>query len=80
MIEIKLKYPFTTDAGQRVEQITLSRPKAKHLRAIKSKNDIDQALELIAILSGMVLEDIENLDLVDFNTIAKKLGELGVGK
>jgi len=73
-VEFALKYPFTNAAGVRVERITLRRARRADLRAASqySKDDFDQDTFLLARLSGLTLEDLDNLDLEDNTQLVQR--------
>ncbi|QOK96816.1 phage tail assembly protein [Ralstonia pseudosolanacearum] len=64
---IPLKYPFTNAAGQRIETLTLRRAKRADMKAAAkySKDDAEQEDFLFAQITGLTLEDIDQLDLAD---------------
>ena len=70
-MEIILQYPFTNAAGQRIEKLTMRRAKRADLKAANrhSKDDGEQEDFLLASLTGMTLEDIDELDLADSKTL-----------
>ncbi len=66
-MDIKLKYPFTNAAGQRIDTLTVRRPKRADMKAAAkySKDEADQEDFLFAQITGLTLEDIDQLDLAD---------------
>lgn len=66
-MHIPLKFPFTNAAGQRIENLTMRRGKRGDMKAATkfSKDDADQEDFLFARLTGLTLEDIDQLDLAD---------------
>ena len=64
---LPLKYPFTNAAGQRIETLTLKRLKRGDLKAANkhSKDDAEQEDFIFARMSGLTIEDIEQLDMAD---------------
>lgn len=70
-MHIPLKFPFTNAAGQRIESLTLRRGKRGDMKAAAkfSKDDADQEDFLFARLTGLTLEDIDQLDLADSKTL-----------
>ena len=81
--EITLKYPVKTATGATVEVITLRRAKVKDLRQMErfGKTDAEQELGLIAHLAGLVPEDLEEIDAVDYRALQDSFRELlGVAK
>jgi hypothetical protein len=66
-MDITLKHPFTNAAGQRIETLTVRRPKRGDMKAAAkySKDEGEQEDFLFARITGLVLEDIDLLDLAD---------------
>ncbi|MDO5940642.1 phage tail assembly protein [Burkholderia cepacia] len=66
-MEITLKHPFTNAAGQRIEKLTIRRAKRSDMKAAAkySKDDGEQEDFLFAQITGLTLEDINQLDLAD---------------
>ena len=84
---IKLSYPFTTAAGTRVEQVELKRLTVKDLKQVRkiSKDPADWDEPLIARSTGILPEDLDNMDLADYLQLQKRfqlvtgMGESGEG-
>lgn len=66
-MKIKLKFPFTNAGGQRIEEVTMRRPKRGDMKAADkySKDEAEQEDFLFARLVGLVLEDMDQIDLAD---------------
>jgi hypothetical protein len=66
-VEITLDYPIDTGRG-RVEKLFVRRPKVKDLRAAArfGKGPEEQETGLFAALTGLVPEDFDGMDLVDY--------------
>ncbi|MCG9079476.1 phage tail assembly protein [Laribacter hongkongensis] len=66
-MQLKLKFPFTNAAGQRFENLTIQRLKRGDLKAADrhSKDAGDQEDFLFARMTGMTLEDLDQLDIAD---------------
>lgn len=66
-MELPLKHPFTNAAGQRIEKLTVRRAKRADMKAAAkySKDDAEQEDFLFAQITGLTLEDIDQLDLAD---------------
>jgi len=73
-IEVALKYPFTSAAGVRIERICLRRAKRADLRAANqfSRDEVDQETFLFARLSGLTMEDLDNLDMEDNDEMVRR--------
>ncbi len=66
-MEITLKHPFTNAAGQRIEKLTMRRAKRADMKAAAkySKDEAEQEDFLFAQITGLTLEDVDQLDLAD---------------
>ena len=64
---IALKHPFTAPDGKRIESVTMRRPKRKDIKLAQkfSKDDVDQEDFLFARLTGLTIEDLDELDAQD---------------
>lgn len=88
MSEIKsniflLTYPFTTAAGARVEQVEMKRLTVKDLKQVRktSKDSADWDEPLIARSTGILPEDLDNMDLADYMELQKRFQQVtGLGK
>ncbi|MFJ4141417.1 phage tail assembly protein [Pseudomonas sp. NPDC089734] len=72
-IKVPLKFPITTGAGERLESLPITRLKRKDLGAAQnySKNDADQEDFLLAKMTGVTLEDLNDLDIADSAMLTK---------
>lgn len=70
----KLSYPFTTAAGTRIELVELKRLTVKDLKQVRkiSKNPADWDEPLIACSTGLLPEDLDNMDLADYLQLQKR--------
>ena len=70
-MEIKLKHPFTTAAGKRIEALAMRRAKVKDLKAANRFGDKpeDQEIALLAILTDLTPEDVQEMDLADYTQL-----------
>ncbi|MFB9160251.1 phage tail assembly protein [Chromobacterium violaceum] len=77
-MQIKLKYPFTNAAGQRIDTLEVSRLKRADLKAAShhSQDDADQEDFLFARMTGLTLEDIDQLDIADSGALADSFREM----
>lgn len=66
-MELPLKHPFSNAAGQRIEKLAVRRPKRADMKAAAkySKDEGEQEDFLFALITGLTLEDIDQLDLAD---------------
>ncbi|AVG15389.1 hypothetical protein CFN79_05655 [Chromobacterium vaccinii] len=82
MDKIKLQYPFTNAAGQRIDTLEVSRLKRADLKAASrhSQDDADQEDFLFARMTGLTLEDIDQLDIADSRALSDCFRQmLGIG-
>ncbi|URL01240.1 phage tail assembly protein [Avibacterium sp. 20-126] len=80
-IIISLDYPITDGEGKTITELHLRRAKAKDLRAAQSqKNEADQEFFLVARLTGLVMEDVGELDVADYQKVQLALKEMQKGK
>lgn len=72
---IKLSEPLKTKDGGTVNEISIRPPKVKDIRAARKSggDDADQEVRLIANLSMLHPDDIDELTLADFAKIQKTL-------
>ncbi len=62
--------------GQKIAEVTVRRPKVKDLRAIEQasqgrQSQLDQGVEMIAQLTGLPREAVDELDAQDFTAISE---------
>ncbi len=81
-MEITLKYPFTNAAGQRIDKLTLRRATRGDMKAAArhSKDDGEQEDFMFARLTGLVLEDIDLIDLADSKVMAETFRQMVDGR
>ena len=81
-MELKLKHPYTTAAGQKLEKLTLRRLKVKDLRAMSEQAGKDEVLlEIVGIsrMCGLAQEDLDDMDAADYQQLKGRFLEyLGV--
>ncbi|AOZ50885.1 phage tail assembly protein [Chromobacterium vaccinii] len=77
-MQIKLQYPFTNAAGQRIDTLEVARLKRADLKAAShhSQDDADQEDFLFARMTGLTLEDIDQLDIADSRALADSFREM----
>lgn len=70
-MELNLKHPFTSAAGTRIETLEIKRLKRGDLKAASrhSKEDAEQEDFLFARMTGLTLEDLEQLDVADSKSL-----------
>jgi hypothetical protein len=77
-MELTLKHHFTNAAGQRIEKLTVRRAKRADMKAAAkySKDEAEQEDFLFAQITGMTLEDIDQLDLADSKALQDTFREM----
>lgn len=78
--KLTLEYPITSPSGEVISELTIRRAKAKDIRKMAGKTDTDQAMSLLSILTGVVPEDLDELDISDFKRAAEILEKQQKGK
>lgn len=79
--KIELDYPIQNGAGEEIKVLNIRRAKAKDLRRMQQKeNAADQEFFLIAQLTGLVPEDIDELDVADYANVQAALTDMMKGK
>lgn len=67
---IELFCPVVLADGTRLERITMRRAKVGDIRAVSHlESDAAQEIAMLARLSGLVPEDLEDLDLCDYKQL-----------
>ncbi len=71
MSEICLKYPVQLASGKALDKLTLRRAKVADLREASrgGASQEDQEVALLARLSGLLPEDVLELDLADYKAL-----------
>lgn len=67
---ITLKYPARLATGQTLTKVTVRRPRVGDLRAVMHiGNEAEQGLALVSRITGLIPEDLDELDLKDLEAI-----------
>lgn len=67
---VVLQYPVKLATGQLLEKVTVRRPRVGDLRAVMHiSNEAEQGLLLVSRVTGLVPEDLDELDLKDLEAI-----------
>ena len=71
MTEVCLKYPVQLASGKALDKLTLRRAKVADLREASrgGASQEDQEVALLARLSGLLPEDVLELDLADYKAL-----------
>lgn len=78
-----LQFPFTTAAGNSVPQLALKRLTVKDLKQVKKthKDPADWDEPLISRSTGLLPEDLDNMDLADYLELQTRFQKItGLGK
>lgn len=75
---LTLVHPFTTAAGTRIERVELKRLTVKDLKQVRkiSKNPEDWDEPLIARSTGILPEDLDNMDLADYLELQRRFQKI----
>lgn len=70
-LHYSLQYPYALGSGEMLNRVTLSRLKVSDIKAVRrlSENVNDWDSLLIARMTGLIPEDIDNMDLVDYQQL-----------
>ena len=78
MSEICLKYPVQLASGKTLDKLALRRAKVADLREASrgSASQEDQEVALLALLAGLLPEDVLELDLADYKALQDAFRDL----
>ncbi|MGX2951454.1 phage tail assembly protein [Ursidibacter sp. B-7004-1] len=79
-VVLKLEHPITDGQGNPITELTIRRPKVKDMRKMRGSNDFEQTISLIAIVTGLVPEDLDELDIVDVKRASGIVEKMQKGK
>ncbi|ANJ91342.1 phage tail protein [Pasteurella multocida] len=77
---VKLDYPIKDGQGNEIAELKIRRAKAKDVRKMRGETDIEQTLSLLAILTGLVPEDLDELDVADMKKATAVIEKMQSGK
>ncbi|MDH2924547.1 tail assembly chaperone E/41/14-like protein [Nicoletella semolina] len=77
---IALNYPIKDGQGNEITELKIRRAKAKDFRQTMQGNSVEGEMRLLARLTGLVPEDIDELDISDYLNAQKVLVEIQEGK
>lgn len=71
MTNLTLKHPVTLGDGRTLTELTLRRAKVRDLRQAQrqASTEPEQELVLLGLLTGLVPEDVEELDMADYKAL-----------
>ncbi|MFM8745087.1 MAG: phage tail assembly protein [Aestuariivirga sp.] len=75
---VKLSHPLRL-GDRTIAEVTIRRPKVRDLRAMEKArepgaSEIDQGIAMAAVLCGLPLEALDEMDAADFASISEVLG------
>ena len=81
-MEIKLKFPFVTPSGQKIESVTIRRLKVRDIKSISDQAEGKPAqLELLGVarMASLIPEDLDEMDAADYQVLKDRfLDVLGI--
>ena len=77
---LTLNYPIQDGQGNTLTKLTIRRPKVNDLRKMKGATEVEQSINILAMVTGLVPEDIDELDMSDFQRAAKVIEDMQAGK
>lgn len=80
--KIALQFPIKNGEGKEITELNLRRAKVadiKRMNELKG-SDAEREIYMIALLTGLVIEDVEQLDIADYKVIQKAFEEMQKGK
>lgn len=80
MFKLTLQYPIKDGNGNEITELNIRRAKARDVRKMKGENDLEQSINLLSTLTGLVPEDIDELDIADLQAAAKIVEGMIKGK
>ena len=80
-ISITLTFPITLGTGETLDTLSVRRAKVKDIRKMSEhQNDADKEMHLLSALTGLVPEDLDNLDISDYAKLQEVMKDMAVGK
>ncbi|OOF44030.1 phage tail protein [Rodentibacter trehalosifermentans] len=79
-VTLTLLFPITDGEGKPLNELKIRRPKVKDIRNMKGSTEIEQSISLISIATGLVPEDIDELDIADFKRVSEVVEKMQKGK
>lgn len=81
-LSIPLKFPFTTAAGTYLTSLPVTRLKRKDISKAQAYSKDDAVVEdfLLAKMTGMTIEDLDDLDIADSKTVTEVFRGMADGR
>lgn len=69
-----LQFPFTSAAGEHINELQLRRLKVKDMHTARRTSDKPEEWDepLMAAMTGLVAEDLAEMDLLDYQALQKR--------
>lgn len=77
---VKLTNPIKDGQGNLITELSIRQGKVKDLRKMRGATEAEQSISLLAILTGLVPEDIDELSIFDFTAAATEIEKMTKGK
>lgn len=77
---VKLDYPIKDGQGNEVTELNIRRAKARDVRKMQGNTETEQSISLLATVTGLVPEDIDELDVSDFVRASQVIEKMLKGK
>jgi hypothetical protein len=74
--KLKLDHPFSVD-GKTLTEVSIRRPKVRDIRAVdkvKEDGDLQQGIVTVALLTGLSVEALDDMDAGDFARVSEVVG------
>lgn len=80
-LSIPLKFPFKNALGEQLKSLPITRLKRKDIAAAQSHSKDDAVIEdhLLAKMTGLTLEDLNELDIADSRLVTEVFREMAGG-
>lgn len=80
---IKLQHPFTTAAGAPINQINVRGIKVREMKQAQRRGGNDSAdieLAMVAVACDLVVEDLDEMHMIDYQAVSARFSSINVGK
>lgn len=80
--KIKLLFPIRDGEGKEITELNVRRAKVRDIKRMNELqgSDADKEVYMLALLTGLVPEDLEDLDIADYANVQKAFTEMQKGK
>lgn len=77
---LKLAFPIHDGQGNTITELKIRRPKVRDIGKMRGRTETEMAISLLAIVTDLVPEDIDELDIADFQAASKIIEKMQKGK